>query len=717
MTTGTWTPDLEAATPRDVAAVRAPAEALPSIAWLIALPCALVASALVVLLGPAFSHVLYPARLPFTYLPNVILHPEPVEGTRYVLSLAGPMLLAAGIATAARRPWSRTRLAVAAAAIVQALGAGLVVACLIKQREAGWQLSFFAWWQFVAGALIAAALVVAARHSWPKRGLPESRALRLAVPALLALVTGAWFLSFVNTDQSIWWAGDPYNSGFMFDESYAVLNGFSPLADFTPAYGGVWPYLIAPWMLLVGKSLLAFTLAMWGLCIATVLAIYGALRHVTRQALAALALTLPIMAFCFFAAVRDVHHPLAIFQEMPLRNVGPFIVAWLLARHLGVRGRRTSWPLFVVAGLGLLNNVEFGLAALVGTIVALTWTAAPFEPRRVLRILASAGVGVLAAYAILATVTLIRAGALPDPGRALAFARIFGMGGFGLDRIPHLLGLPLVVYLTYAAALGVATVRAATRAPNRVLTGMLAWSAIYGFGSGAYYVGESVPRGIPTTFPPWSFALALLTVVALGQIARSPRRRPGVAALAALFGFGAIASFVLDPPASILPWRQVATIEHQPAAPWIEQIQAVGTMLAPAPDPAFRQFVGATPERGGEDVVRNGAAIALLWSTGHVIADGYGFRDVVPFVGESMLTVGQLDDTLRRLRAAGGSVVLIPDLILRRLVVPLAERGFLVLTRSGYRPAIPAFTREPEQIVDVHGLTKWIDARALPRGS
>ncbi|MBS1869067.1 MAG: hypothetical protein JSS99_05345 [Actinobacteria bacterium] len=658
------------------------------------------------LLGPPLSHVLYPRPLPFTYLPNVIQHPEPVEGTRYVLSLSAPLLLVGGIALTARRPLPRRAGLVAAAA--QMLGAALILACLIKQREAGWQLAFFARWQLVAGAGIAAALAIAARRGWLTRPLPRPPGLSLGVALLLALVTGAWFLSFVNTDQSIWWAGDPYNSGFMYDETYAVLNGMTPLADFTSAYGSVWPYPLALWLYAVGPSLLAFTLAMWALCIATVLAIFGALRRATRHALHAFGLTLPIMAFVFFGAVREVHRPLAIFQEMPLRNVGPFIVAWLLARRLERGGR--SWPLFLVAGLGLWNNVEFGLAALAGALLALVMTTTPLDRRALQRILGGATLGMVAAYALLALVTLPRAGALPAPERALEFARIFGMGGFGLDRLPHLLGLPLVIYMTYAAALGVATVRSVGRAPNHVLTGLLAWSAIYGFGSGAYYMGESVPRGIPTTFPPWSFTLALLAAVAVQQMARAPRRRPSLAALAALFGFGVVASFVLDPPASVLPWRQVATIRHHPADPMLARVEEVATALVAPRDPAFRAFVGASPD----GVVHHGAAIALLWSTGHVIADQYGFRNVVPYVGESTLTIEQLDETLARLRAAGGSVVLVPDLIMIRLAQPLADRGFHVLTRSGYRPAVAAFNGEPERVLHVHGLTKWVDGRALP---
>jgi hypothetical protein len=700
------------ARPSVVTAPSEPAERLAALAWVIALPCAAVATALVVLLGPPLSHVLYPTPGSFTFLPNVAAFPEPVEDTRYVLSLSAPVLLVAGIALAARRPPPSSRAVALAAAAAQMLALGIVVACVVKQREPGWELSFFAGWQLLAGAAIAAALVYAARRGWLTRSLPLPRGTRLVVPLLLMLVAGAWFLSFVNTDASIWWAGDPYNSGYMYDESYAVLTGMTPLGDFTTQYASLWPYPIALFLFLVGPSLLAFTFAMWGLCVMTVVAIYGALRRATGHALAALGLTLPIMAISFFGAARNVHRPAAIFQ-FPLRNVIPFSVAYLLARQLDGAGR--GWPLFVVAGLGLLNNFEWGIAALVGAVLALVVTSVRLDRRALARILGGAALGCIAAYALVALVTIVRAGTLPELQRTLDYARIYGMGGLALAPIPHVIGLPLVVYLTYVAALGLATVRAVTHAPNRVLTGMLVWSAIYGLGSGAYYVGESVPSGILTTFAPWSFALALLTVAAVQQLATHQTRRPSVAILAVLFGFGTVATFVLDPPASILPWKQVATIRHQPADPFFAREREVGTAMAAPPDAAFRNFIGSAPEPGGLSQLRPGAAVVLLWSTGHVIADQYGLRNVVPHVPEATFTVEQLDESLARLRAAGGSVVLVPDLTREVFALPLAERRFQILTRTGYRPAIAALTKEPGQIVDVHGLTKWVDERALSR--
>ncbi len=714
---GTSTRAAGAAEPRPATAAQgAPDDALPTTAWLLALPCAALACALVVLLGPPLSRVLYPAQPPFTLLPSTGARPEPVEGTRYLLSLSAPLLLAAAIVVAARaRLELPPRVVRVAAGLAQLLAAGIVVWCVVKQREADWRFDFFASWQLLAAVPIAAGLAWTARRGWPAAlRPPERRWLRIGAPALLALATGVWFLSFVQTDQSIWQLADPYNTGFQLDETFAVLNGHTPLVDFTAAYGSVWALALAPLMLLLGKTLLAYTLVLWALCIVTMLALYGVLRRVTHSSLAALGLALPLMAFAFFAASRDIERPIAIYQEMPLRNVGPFLIAWLVARRLD-RGAGRTWPLFAAAGLATLNNVEFGIASLGATSAALLWTASPLDRRFVVRLAGSAAAGLALAYAGFAALTLIRAGALPNPETALEFARIYAVGGVALNPLPHVIGLPFVVFLTYAAAFGVATVRALRRASNRRLTGMLAWSAIFGYGSGAYYMGESVPQGVPTTFLPWSFALALLAVAAFRQLReRGASRLPRPAALAAVLGFALIATFVLDPPVRIAPWSQIAAIRSPHLTPHLTAIREVATPLGAPHDPELASFVGSTPEPGGRDVLRRGTAVALLWSTGHAVADAYGFVNVVPFVGESVFTTQQLDDTIARLRAAHGAVVLLPELIQPRVAAALARRGFEVLTTSGYRAGVPGETIEQADVVSMHGLTKWVDARALP---
>ena len=685
-------------------------------AWAWALPCAAITVALVAWLGPPLSHVLYPGA-PLPVLPTVEANPEPVEDTRYLLSLLGPVLLAAALLFAVPRLTLSQRAGRVLAVVAQALGLVVIVACVVRQFGPSWRIEFFTVGQLVGAAAVTVALVVAARRSWLSGWRFEPRWLALAAPALALVLTGLWFLSYLQTAQTICTYGDCYNTAFMADETFAVLNGLTPLVDHTAAYGSLWPFVFAPILALVGKTLFVWSLLMWALTVAMLLAQFGVLRRVTHSSLGALALYLPVMVFTWYAASRDIHNPIEIYQQVPMRTAGPFLLAYLVARRLDRNAIGSSgaiWPLGLAAGLVALNNADFGLAALGATVAALLWSDPPRTRRALGRLAGQLALGVLAAYALVALVTLIRAGALPNPARAVAFARIYTRAGVGVWPLLRLFGLPLAIYLTYAAAIGVATVRALRGAENRTLTGMLAWSGIFGLGSAAYYMGASTILAIATLFPAWGLCLALLTVVAVHQLAAQRDRLPGLPALAALFGFALIATFLAMPPARLMPWSQVERIESDPvyAPPDAEPMER------PA-DPAFRTFVASTPEANGRFTIRHGAPVAFFTATGHLLADAYGIRDVVPYTGRSVFTREQFDDALDALRAAGGSTVLVPTLILPRIAALLAERGFRVQTTSGWRAGVPGQTVPAETVVvhsaDVYPneLTKWVDGRAL----
>lgn len=687
-------------------------------AWAWALPCAAITAALVAWLAPPLSHVLYPGD-PLPVLPTVEANPEPVEETRYLLSLLGPLLLAAALVLAAPRLRVPRRAGRALALAAQGLALAVVVACVVRQFGDSWRIEFFTAGQVVGAAALTIALVLAARRGWLGGWRFEPRWLALAAPALALALTGLWFLSYLQTAETICTYGDCYNTAFMADETFAVLNGLTPLVDHTAAYGSLWPLAFAPIMALAGKTLFVWTVLMWALTVAMLLALFGVLRRVTHSSLGALALYLPVMVLTYYAASRDLDAPIEIYQQVPLRTAGPFLLAYLVARRLerdGDDARGAVWPLALVAGLVALNNADFGLAALGATVAALVWTDPPRTRRALGRLAGQLGLGLLAAYALVAVVTLIRAGALPDPAKAVAFARIYTRAGVGVWPLLRLLGLPLAIYLTYVAAIGVATVRALRGAENRTLTGMLAWSGVFGLGSAAYYMGASTILAIATLFPAWGLCLALLAVVAVRQLAARRERLPGVPALAALFGFALIATFLAMPPARLMPWSQVERIESEPVyAPADAE-----PMERPA-DPAFRTFVAATPEADGRFTIRRGAPVAFFTATGHLLADAYGIRDVVPYTGRSVFTEEQFDEALDALRAAGGSTALVPTLILPRIAALLAARGFRVQTTEGWRAGVPGETVAAETVVVrsagvyPNELTKWVDGRALAR--
>src|SRR6185312_12663861 len=85
-----------------------------SLAWLLAVPVALLAIALIALLGPPLGRLLHSGGAHYTFWTELrwAVRPEPTEQGRYLLSLAAPFVLAGALVASARRglAWPRRRL-------------------------------------------------------------------------------------------------------------------------------------------------------------------------------------------------------------------------------------------------------------------------------------------------------------------------------------------------------------------------------------------------------------------------------------------------------------------------------------------------------------------------------------------------------------------------------------------------------------------------------
>jgi hypothetical protein len=702
-------------------------EGVAAIAWAAALPWAALTLGAVFLLGPALGHLIYPSRLAFTPLPNMPWRfaPKPVEDTRFLLAVAGAVLSPAVVACACR--WSAARATPgvrrASVGIAQLAVVVLVAVAIRAQHERPWQMSFFnrtALLVGVVGALVLAG-AVRALSARIAVGARRSHALRAAFPLVAATATAVWLLPGVNTAESLTWSFHAYEVPFHLDETFAVLNGLTPYVDFNAQYTSLLSYLIAGSMLLFGKSVLVFTATLCAISAVALVAVYDLLRRILRSPAAALALYLPFMATSLFAeGVRGLPFtpgivrftPGTYFQTFPLRYCGPYLLAWLLARHVERRQART-WPLFVAAGLVVLNNPEFGIPALGALVVAMLLTTIPPGARHLLRFGGEALLGLALAAALVALVTLLRAGSLPHLERAIFFSRLYGMSGFASAPLPAVLGLPLVVYATYAAAIGVAAVRAIERASGRILTAMLAWSGVFGLGSAAYWVARPHETTLPTTFSAWALSLVLLAVVAVRQLASRPSRLPSLATLAVLFGLVVTACSVAQLP---FPWQQVQRIRRPPAGtPAAGLPSPLDTIIEPNGTPEVRRFVSSLADGPHRFVVRRGAPIALFATAGHLIADAYGVVNVVPYTGgESIHTREQLDASLDALRAAGGNTALVPVELLPKLAGVLEQRGFAIVTSSGLRRTNGTDrSTVPDTALAADDLTKWVDLRHL----
>jgi hypothetical protein len=643
-------------------------------AWLAVAPTAALSILAIAVLGPPLGRTLLgPETAHFWSRLQVGVHPEPVEHGRFVVALGAPLLLSALTLLAVRRglrlaPRMRDLLVVATQAAVLAFAA----ICVLAQEEAfgplypASELNPVLYRYFTPPTLLAAGagtavLVVLVRHAGVHAALlrwtRETRARAIVAGTLAVVATVVWLSHGIFTESTIGAAYRDvvYHLQFTMDETFAVLDGRSPLVDFAAQYGSVLPYAYAAAMSLLGDSLgvwVALALFTTGL---GMLAVYAVLRRVTHSSMYGLLLFLPVLAASFYrvGGTLDERYTFGnYYGTFPLRYAGPSLLAWLVARHLGGARPRRVWLLFLAAGLVALNNADAGIPALGATVAAVLWAGPRPLRTHLARLAVGATAGLAGAFALVSALTLLRAGALPDLGLLLRFSRLFASAGFAMVEMPTL-GLHLVVFATFSAAIGLATVRALDGSADRTLTGMLAWIGVFGLGNGAYFAGRSTPENLIAMFFPWSFALALLLPSALESIRTSERARPPLAAIGCAFLMLLMAMTLAQTPT---PWGQLERLQHPTAAIFAE--------------PWGQTFVDRHTRRG-----EHAAILVLL---GHRIGANLGVVNVSPYTAMgTMPTAEQLTETIRTLRDAGGrKLFLLADTTSYDMEAALQRAGF-----------------------------------------
>jgi hypothetical protein len=642
------------------------------LAWIAALPCAAVTLAAVVVLGPPLGHALFaptgdglwPRKAPY-----VFGHPEPVKHARYALAVLGAGLLAAVVLVGSRRP-PRLRPGARRAAVLasQSLAcAGLVVA-VVAQRLVSYPGNIPVRWRiFSAPTLVvacaaAAALVLALRIPAVAGHVarPGVARRRGAVACLLiaALATSIWLLPSVATEHTVTSGSFPDLPPWAMGDTYAVLDGRTPLVNFHALYSQLWAYVAAAPMAVLGDTIGVFTVVMTLISGLALLAVYAVLRRVVRSAPLALVLYLPFLATSMFVvATPEVPWRVtnaAVFSVWPMRYAGPWILAWLAARHVDRVRPRAAWTIMLVAGLVVVNNLEFGIAALAATVVALACVPERQSPRELGRLAASAAAGLLGAVLLISLLTLVRAGSLPHLGLLHEFPHLFGTLGLASIPMPAV-GFHLALYATFAGALATAAVRVARGDGDVLLSAMLAWSGVFGLLAGSYFAGRSDPTKLAALFPAWGFALALLLVVVVRGMTARGARLPSPAGAAVLVGFGLAACSLAQVQA---PWTELRRLR-------------VSDPPAVYEEPVARRWIDSATTRGEH--------VAILVPMGHRIAYDLGIVNVSPYgTTEELATRAQFQALIDAMRHEDAHKLFLFNGI-------LVDESTRMLRRAGFR--------------------------------
>jgi hypothetical protein len=323
----------------------------------------------------------------------------------------------------------------------------------------------------------------------------------------------------------------------------AALNGRTNLVDYASSYNFLLNYLLEPIFRLFGLTPATYTMAMSVLTLIVMMMVFAIFKALTKSSWLSLGCFLPFCAISFFPMDQSevsVYTFANYFAAMPLRYFGPVLAAFLTSWYLQRPSKGKMSVLFLTGGLSLVQNPDFGLSALVASLIAvLSSTAESIHPRgktgflfnlvpakgKTASILSIFVGSVGLAIFLWVSFTFVRSGKFPDIGMLLLIRRLFVY--FGFNMIPmDLWGIHWLLLLTYFSALFLVMVRHANRANfpvvsrgqadrltgkvTRLQEGMLLFAGIFGMGSGFYFVARSHIQVLIILFFAWGLTFTLL---------------------------------------------------------------------------------------------------------------------------------------------------------------------------------------------------------------
>lgn len=652
----------------------------------------LVVAAIIWLAPPLAGLVLpEPSWKPFPTIVQVgYIRPEPIEHIRFLMAVAAPFALLAVWLTV--RGWRRSRRRSSVVAtwyvlVVQLLIAALAAVSWVAQRRAH---QWFDDRTLLVAVVLGVALFALTWRGWvvPKpTATGGGRGRRLLGTGIAVVLTGYWLLpavfrtaNAVNVPGSF---GSLSQIQFVQDELASVLNGRTPMVDFASQYAKLLPFALAPVLAALGPSVGVTTGVLAVLGLFGLLAVYGTFVVLTEDAFAALVLYVPFLALTLFTFqnIGDERINLAtLFGVVPIRVLGPFVLAWLCARQLRKGSGAARVALFAGAGLVAINNTEYGAAAFIALGLAL-WCGHDGQRSgwaRARTLGAQAAAGAASSALAVCALTLIRAGSLPDPSIVSNLSRVFAVEGFGMEPMPTF-GLHIIIYLTFVVSLlagVIGAVRSDDVSPQaRVQRGLLAYSGLFGLGASAYWVGRSHPLALFGMFPTWGLSVAILCWAVLRRVAARPEASTATAVRWVLPATGVLMAFGL---------------------------MMTAIVQIPTPDSQLRRFTDDGPEvpqyAARVDFIAahtvRGESVAVLAPVGHLLARDAGIVNVSPYASEASIVFYEQMDLLFGVMAKSAATKVFVGPTWPETSAYLAEKGFVTVA-SDPGSQLTAWQRPP----------------------
>jgi hypothetical protein len=460
-------------------------------------------------------------------------------------------------------------------------------------------------------AIAAVAISIAGRHA----------TLLLVVSSVL---TTAVLMPLVIQFPDTYPAG--YNNAFTFEELLAPANGRFPGFDYINQYETLlgWPIALAAAVAPAAYAASPSTAAVVWVVILQVLSLAIASLTVARVAPARLRWLVPITVVPMALLTGTVG--LTYYAILPIRYILPIVLFALLvqaARSASLGQTRWLLVLGVVAGVVVVNNLDFGVPALFAGGVAIVAVAAT------VRLALRNGllyVGGAVVFALLWLLVGALSGRTYHPDYTFYFVRSFGIDNFNNVDMPGFgIHIAYVFVAVAGVIIGVLGARAVS-ADRRPLYVAIAFQASWLLLSFVYYSGRSLAQTLVIGYAmPLGVLLVLLAIAAfpyLAQMRRTPPRRWHRSHVV-ISGFGLLALGT-----TLAAWLFIPSIQAQ-----LDRLSSppqagrqVVDYLRPDPRPALAAVPGAAD------------LIGLLSTSGSTWSARLGVRNVSLFLNPEYLS-------------------------------------------------------------------------------